>query len=113
MKEQVNVPVAAEADTTAIDFGQAEPGRDVFGNKKDAKSEVRVAAKEPDEPPQVESEPVSSAVVESTVEKSADEPQPETVAVVEDEVVEGPPSEDDAEAERARSELFPNADGDA
>lgn len=110
------MPVAAEADTTAIDFGQAEPGHDVFGNKKDAKSEVRVAAKEPeepDEPPKVESEPTSSAVTESVVEKSADEPETATVAVVDDEVVEGPPSEDDAEAERARSELFPNADGDA
>ena len=102
VKEQVNVP-ENQADTTTIDFGQAEPGRDIFVDKKGAKSDARVAVKEPEEP-KIELSLEALSTTEST------QPQTEATDVVVDEEVEGPSSEDDAEAERARQELFGEAD---
>lgn len=67
-----------DIDTTAIDFGLAEPGRDIFDKKVNAKSEAHVAA--PEEPKDATSE---AAEADAEVGSQEDE------------------------AERARKELFP------
>lgn len=100
LKNKVNAPIVENAETTTIDFGQAEPGRDIFADKKDPKSELRAPAQEAEEP-KVEATP-------SSVEKQASEDAVSVASVVQDEVVPGPPEEDAAEAERARKELFPD-----
>lgn len=90
INNHVNVPPVDEAETTTIDFGLAEPGRDIFAEKQvDPKSAVR--AVEPKEPA---AEPLVSSA-ESSVAA---------------EVSQGTPEENDAEAERARNELFPKVD---
>ncbi|KIP12783.1 hypothetical protein PHLGIDRAFT_17517 [Phlebiopsis gigantea 11061_1 CR5-6] len=138
IKDAVKIPDVDQADTTTIDFGLAEPGRDVFQDKKHAQSDARVIPLEPEnaeepskgevstkatqsaetEESAVESVSESSGRSESSesserpassvAQESTEETKPSNV--VEDEVVEGPPAEDDAEAERARNELFPEAD---
>ena len=129
VKDPVVVPDVDQADTTTIDFGLAEPGRDVFQDKKHAQSDARVVPPEPEkaeEPPKAEvsteaAEPMATqeAVVESSSESSTNSEssvvqegteKAKPSNIVDDEVVEGPPAEDEAEAERARNELFPEAD---
>lgn len=55
----------AEADTTAVDFGQAEPGRDIFDKKVDAKSQAHA--------PAVEEQKVDDAPAEPDVGSQEDE----------------------------------------
>ena len=54
-----------EVDTTAIDFCQAEPGRDIFDKKVDAKSQAHA--------PAVEEQKVDDAPAEPEVGSQEDE----------------------------------------
>lgn len=78
MNEYANAAEEIEVDTTSVDFGQAEPGRDIFDKKVDAKSQAPAPA-------------------------AAEEPQSDAVP---SESAEALGSQED-EADRARKELFP------
>ena len=76
----MNVPADdADIDTTAVDFGQAEPGRDIFDKKANAKSEAHAVV--PEEP---KDDAPEAAEADAEVGNQEDE------------------------AERARKELFPD-----
>ena len=117
----------ASESTTTIAFGQAEPGYDVFGGKvvdkassqMDHRAAQEADQQEPKEVSVVHTAQESSAVsLESSVEasdstSSLDLEVPSASSdttsdsQVELEKTQGPPEEVDAEAERARKELFP------
>ncbi len=131
-----------EPDTTTLDFGQAEPGRDIFGGhphnelnskesdatrqteeeQKEASSQnvesATEAAKVAEEATEaIEAAESSTAEASSTVESSsADVASPasaepeQTPAHVDDhEHAAGPKAEEEAEADRVRDALFPDA----
>lgn len=141
----VDIPPPDSAETT-IDFGQAEPGRDIFSGvpHEDLKSsevpdvpeEKEISMVDVQQPTSIPeafedvAQPVADqeeAVVAHEVEHgtgtaASDEPLPtvdddiavDPVAPLEDEPVkiQGAMLEDEAEADRARHELFPDADVD-
>lgn len=132
--EPVKVSEAQEKDTTTLAFGQAEPGRDVFGDHphNDIKSVSSDAARAEEADAEVISSAstqstteaatqAESSVESSTVETSSSEASSEvsssaaaTSATTEASTeqphsVEGPKGEEEVEAERVRSALYPDA----
>ena len=124
----------AEADTTKAGFGQAEPGRDVFGEHphNDLKSKEGQAPRKVEgevndqekvissqnaesvtEAPKIAeeatSETVESSSLESTSAPGTTTTSTEETATPHHEHSEGPAVQEEAEAERARSELFSDA----
>lgn len=128
------MPEAQEKDTTTLAFGQAEPGRDVFGDHphNDIKSVSSDAARADE----VDTEVISSASTQSTTEaatlaesvesstvetSSSSEASSEvssspaaTSATTEASTdqphsAEGPKDEEQAEADRVREALYPDA----
>jgi hypothetical protein len=114
--------VAPEAEETTVDAGKAEPGRDIFAQPPQAdimsKEKIVPAPAENDEPKAISSvglpsdeeasdtpadkslnDTLTSAILGSTVANSqAEKPK-----------VQGPPDEEQAEADEVRQELFPEA----
>lgn len=134
--EAANLPPVDSVDTTTLAFGQAEPGHDVFGGNvvEQVSSQVNDAVAQPEaqdleskevsvvQPAQETPEAPENSVLSDTAyhidqaESSFEEPttvdskteaQPETETETEAEKIQGPPEEDEAEADRARQELFP------
>ena len=126
----------AEADTTTLAFGQAEPGRDIFGDHphNDLKSKEGQAPQKKDvEVPKDEKmpSPEDGKSVTETPTAASDTLETETVgssaldsvsAATETSTTatkeasstghdhtEGPKAQEEAEAERAREELYPDA----
>ncbi|EKM59006.1 glycosyltransferase family 39 protein [Phanerochaete carnosa HHB-10118-sp] len=97
VQDILNNHVAAEVDTTVVDFGQAEPGRDIFDKKVDAKSEAHTVALE-------ESKGEVTAAEPEMDSQEDEEPKSETAAA------EPEMGSQEDEAERARKELFPDED---
>lgn len=133
--EPVKVPEAQEKDTTTLAFGQAEPGRDVFGDhphndiksvssdaaRAEADAEVISSASTQsttEAATQAESSSVESSTVEisssseasSEVSSSAAATSATTEASTEQpHSAEGPKDEEQAEAARVREALYPDA----
>lgn len=137
---------AADADTSTVAFGQAEPGRDVFaghphdeiksvekdnrpkpdeekaakeissvhGNTESA-TEVQKAAEEATDATSSESSSstAESSTAESSLADSASSSAPTSAeATPAHNHAEGPKDQEEAEAERAREALFPDAQHD-
>lgn len=124
--QAANLAPEDSVDTTTIAFGQAEPGHDVFGGNdlEKSKSQFSQPAAEPVEAQESKQVSVVQASPETTetsqaAESSTNETETEAEAPsssspesasgsqAEPEKTEGPPGEVEAEAERAREELFP------
>ena len=119
--EDKPAPVVQEedVDTTTIAFAQAEPGHDVFNVVEKPKSDMNAPPPVQEEEKQKSISRVHAAQGTAEVESSADgvsddsKVSPDSAAETstasqEAELkTQGPAEEDDAEAERARQELFP------
>ena len=126
-----NLPPAHDPDTTMVKFAQAEPGHDVFAGKKDEKPKSESVARGPAGAESVV-EPVreqpDAAVDQSETQRDQEAPQeadstsePDVSSTSEESVSSSSSSlsadsesattqAEEAEADRARKELFPDED---
>lgn len=119
-----NLPAEDSVDTTTINFGLAEPGHDVFGGKEDSKSQAKEPVGEPGEAQEKKEISIVTTAQATTAgtQEAASEVTDDTASIAEDsneaqaptadsqdetEKKETTPEEAEAEADRARNELFP------
>ncbi|THG94769.1 hypothetical protein EW026_g6769 [Hermanssonia centrifuga] len=123
LEKAANLPVKDSPDTTTLAFGQAEPGHDVFGGDRveQVKSEGTPAVKPVEDdreskeiseiqtPAPGTQEDSQEPVASETISLSASSTESASIdSQVESDKTQGPSEEGEAEAEKARNELFPD-----